>query len=101
MIGGNVYSYSDDAVTHSGKPPVPLSDPEQYGLSSLYRLYEAADGWIFLAAVTERERADASAQRRQLHGWTIRVVRRRVVERVVEPGREQIAWDCTPSGAAA
>jgi crotonobetainyl-CoA:carnitine CoA-transferase CaiB-like acyl-CoA transferase len=56
MIGGNVYSYSDDAVTYAGKPPVPASDPEQLGLSALYRLYPAADGWIFLAATTATER---------------------------------------------
>jgi len=30
-------------------------DPELLGLGALYRLYEAADGWIFLAVVTERE----------------------------------------------
>ena len=27
MIGGNVYSYSDDAVTYDGKPPVPHVRP--------------------------------------------------------------------------
>jgi crotonobetainyl-CoA:carnitine CoA-transferase CaiB-like acyl-CoA transferase len=57
MIGGNVYSYSDDAVTYTGKPPVALSDPEQYGLNALYRLYKTADGWIFLAATNDKERA--------------------------------------------
>jgi crotonobetainyl-CoA:carnitine CoA-transferase CaiB-like acyl-CoA transferase len=56
MIGGNVYSYSDDAVTYAGKRPVPQSDPDQLGLSSLYRLYEVADGWVFVAAVTDRDR---------------------------------------------
>jgi crotonobetainyl-CoA:carnitine CoA-transferase CaiB-like acyl-CoA transferase len=56
MIGGNVYSYSDDAVTYAGKPPVPASDPEQLGLNALYRLYRTADGWIFLAATNEQER---------------------------------------------
>ena len=57
MIGGNVYSYSDDAVTYDGKPPVPVSDPEQYGLNALYRLYKTGDGWIFLAATNDKERA--------------------------------------------
>ena len=56
MIGGNVYSYSDDAVTYQGKPPVPVSDPEQYGLHALYRLYKTGDGWIFLAATNDKER---------------------------------------------
>ena len=56
MIGGNVYSYSDDAVTYDGKPPVAMSDPEQYGLNALYRLYKTGDGWIFLAATNDKER---------------------------------------------
>ncbi|MGO8864539.1 MAG: CoA transferase [Acidimicrobiales bacterium] len=30
-------------------------DPELLGLGALYRLYESADGWIFLAVVKERE----------------------------------------------
>jgi crotonobetainyl-CoA:carnitine CoA-transferase CaiB-like acyl-CoA transferase len=55
MIGGNAYAYSDDFNTYPGKPPLPAADPEQYGLSALYRLYETASGWIFLAATDERE----------------------------------------------
>ena len=61
MIGGNVYSYSDDAVTYDGKPPVALSDPEQFGLNALYRLYQTGDGWIFLAATNDKERAALEA----------------------------------------
>ena len=57
MIGGNVYSYSDDAVTYDGKPPVPQSDPELLGLDALYRLYQTGDGWVFLAATNDKERA--------------------------------------------
>ena len=55
MLMGNAMSYSDDAVTYAGKPPTPLPDADQYGLSALYRLYEASDGWIFLAAPKESE----------------------------------------------
>jgi len=55
MILGNAYSYSDDFNEYAGKPPVPRSDPEQYGLGALYRLYGAADGWVFLAAPQPRE----------------------------------------------
>ncbi len=57
MIGGNVYSYSDDAVTYDGKPPVAQSDPELLGLNALYRLYQTGDGWVFLAATNDKERA--------------------------------------------
>ena len=36
--------------------PIAQSDPEQLGLNALYRLYETADGWIFLAATNDKER---------------------------------------------
>jgi crotonobetainyl-CoA:carnitine CoA-transferase CaiB-like acyl-CoA transferase len=38
-----------------------VSDPEQYGLNALYRLYKTGDGWIFLAATNDKERAALEA----------------------------------------
>ncbi len=55
MILGNAYSYSDDFNAYAGKPPIPQSDPDQYGLGPLYRLYRASDGWVFVAAPQPRE----------------------------------------------
>jgi crotonobetainyl-CoA:carnitine CoA-transferase CaiB-like acyl-CoA transferase len=55
MIGGNLYAYTDDAVTYTGKPPLPAPDTDQHGLSALYRLYRAQDDWIFVAATNESE----------------------------------------------
>jgi crotonobetainyl-CoA:carnitine CoA-transferase CaiB-like acyl-CoA transferase len=55
MIGGNLYAYTDDAMTYAGKPPLPGPDTEQYGLGALYRLYRAQDDWIFVAATDEAE----------------------------------------------
>jgi crotonobetainyl-CoA:carnitine CoA-transferase CaiB-like acyl-CoA transferase len=55
MINGNVYGYSDDAVTYHGKPPAARADDEQYGLGALYRLYPTAQGWVFLAAPRQSE----------------------------------------------
>jgi crotonobetainyl-CoA:carnitine CoA-transferase CaiB-like acyl-CoA transferase len=55
MILGNAYGYSDDFNAYAGKPPVPLSDPEQYGLNALYRLYRTGEGWVFLAAPRQTE----------------------------------------------
>jgi crotonobetainyl-CoA:carnitine CoA-transferase CaiB-like acyl-CoA transferase len=55
MILGNAYSYSDDFNTYAGKPPVPASDPDQYGLGARYRLYRAAEGWVFVAAPRPNE----------------------------------------------
>jgi crotonobetainyl-CoA:carnitine CoA-transferase CaiB-like acyl-CoA transferase len=55
MLGGNALCYSDDFCTYQDKPPLALPDAESYGLNALYRLYQAADSWVFLAAPTERE----------------------------------------------
>ena len=55
MILGNAYSYSDDFNAYDGKRPVPHSDPDQFGLSALYRLYRTAEGWVFVAAPQPRE----------------------------------------------
>jgi crotonobetainyl-CoA:carnitine CoA-transferase CaiB-like acyl-CoA transferase len=55
MIGGNLYAYTDDAMTYAGKPTLPASDTEHYGLGALYRLYRAQDGWVFLAATGDAE----------------------------------------------
>jgi crotonobetainyl-CoA:carnitine CoA-transferase CaiB-like acyl-CoA transferase len=55
MIAGNAYAYSDDFCAYSEKPAMPTCDDESFGIDALYRLYESADGWICLAATTERE----------------------------------------------
>jgi crotonobetainyl-CoA:carnitine CoA-transferase CaiB-like acyl-CoA transferase len=44
---------------HVGRRPA--VDAEQYGWSALYRLYETADGWICLAALSERDWAALAA----------------------------------------
>jgi crotonobetainyl-CoA:carnitine CoA-transferase CaiB-like acyl-CoA transferase len=61
MIGGNALSYIDDFNRYAGKPPMLLADEENHGQSALYRLYPAAEGWVFLAGVTEKERAAFAA----------------------------------------
>ena len=55
MIVGNAYAYSDGFNAYEGKPKLAETDPEFYGLSALYRLYETSDGWIFLAAPLQSE----------------------------------------------
>jgi crotonobetainyl-CoA:carnitine CoA-transferase CaiB-like acyl-CoA transferase len=55
MIGGNLWAYADDAVRYAGKPPLPSADPDLNGLGALYRLYETAEGWMFLAAPSDKE----------------------------------------------
>ncbi len=55
MMTSNAYANFDDFVAYDGKPARPTPLPGLYGLSSLYRLYPTADGWVFLAAPTDRE----------------------------------------------
>ena len=55
MIVGNAYAYSDDFIAYEGKSPLAKPDPDLYGLHALYRLYEAREGWIFLAAPLQSE----------------------------------------------
>ena len=48
-------SVNFEALIEGAGTAASAPDPELLGLSALYRLYESADGWIFLAVVTERE----------------------------------------------
>ncbi len=55
MLLGNAYANLDDFLSYEGKPERPLVDADLYGLNALYRLYPAAEGWVFLACVTNDE----------------------------------------------
>ncbi|MER5628402.1 CoA transferase [Streptosporangium sp. NPDC002544] len=55
MLGGNLWAYADDAVRYEGKPEAPMTDADLHGLHALYRLYQAAEGWVFLAAPRQQE----------------------------------------------
>jgi crotonobetainyl-CoA:carnitine CoA-transferase CaiB-like acyl-CoA transferase len=55
MLNGNVMGYTDDFVRYADKPPLPEVDGEQLGLGPTYRLYQASDGWVMFAAVTDTE----------------------------------------------
>ena len=46
---------SEDMIEYEGRPPAPTADADLHGFGPLYRLYEAADGWVFLAAPSQRE----------------------------------------------
>ena len=56
MFGANAYANWDDFFSHPGKKPRPKVDMDGLGLGPLYRLYKAADGWVFLAVVTSNDR---------------------------------------------
>jgi crotonobetainyl-CoA:carnitine CoA-transferase CaiB-like acyl-CoA transferase len=55
MLQANAWANADEAYDYSGRPPCTLPDAQCYGLNALYRLYQASEGWIFLACLTDRE----------------------------------------------
>ena len=61
MFGTNAYANWDDFLSYPGKPPRPSLDENAFGLGPLYRLYETSDGWIFLAAISEKEKSRLTA----------------------------------------
>ena len=58
MFGANAYANHDDFLSYPGKKPRALADDLMHGLSPTYRLYQCGnDEWVFLALVTDREKA--------------------------------------------
>jgi crotonobetainyl-CoA:carnitine CoA-transferase CaiB-like acyl-CoA transferase len=55
MLSSAAHALSEDMVEYDGRPPLAAPDPDFFGLGALYRLYEAAESWVFLAAPSERE----------------------------------------------
>ena len=55
MIGANAYANADDFFDYEGKPDRQIPDADGYGPDALYRLYEAREGWVFLACPLEKE----------------------------------------------
>ena len=55
MLQGNAWANADEAYDYAGRPPYTLPDAQCYGLNALYRLYQAGQGWVFLACVFDRE----------------------------------------------
>ena len=55
MIASNMYANSDELIAYDGRPRVLAADGDLYGLGPLYRLYETAEGWVFLACLRRKE----------------------------------------------
>jgi crotonobetainyl-CoA:carnitine CoA-transferase CaiB-like acyl-CoA transferase len=55
MLNTGCHAMSAQAVTYPDAPREPAPDVELRGLGALYRVYSAADGYVFLAAPTDRE----------------------------------------------
>jgi crotonobetainyl-CoA:carnitine CoA-transferase CaiB-like acyl-CoA transferase len=55
MLNSTAHALADDMVEYMDRPPTAAPDPELFGYGPLYRLYRAADEWIYLAAPSERD----------------------------------------------
>ena len=55
MVNTGAHAMSAQIVQSSGCRAEPAPDLDLRGLSALYRIYDAADGWVFLAAPAARE----------------------------------------------
>lgn len=55
MIATTSHALVSQVVDYEGRPETPTVDDEGYGLGARYRLYETADGWVFLAAPAAAE----------------------------------------------
>ncbi|MCH8161904.1 MAG: CoA transferase, partial [Chloroflexi bacterium] len=55
MVCSNMLANSDELIAYDGRPPVRSADADLFGLGPLYRLYEASEGWVFLACVRRKE----------------------------------------------
>jgi len=55
MLGSCTQALISRNTSYDERPPLSRVDDQFRGLGPLYRLYRAADGWVFLAAPAERE----------------------------------------------
>jgi crotonobetainyl-CoA:carnitine CoA-transferase CaiB-like acyl-CoA transferase len=58
MLNTVAHAISEDMVEYADRAAAPTADAEMFGLGARYRLYETADGWVFLAVPTDRELDD-------------------------------------------
>ena len=55
MLNTGAHAMSANVVDYPGSPGHARPDEEMRGLSALYRIYDASDGWVFLAAPADAE----------------------------------------------
>ncbi|MDV3124575.1 CoA transferase [Mycobacterium sp. 21AC1] len=55
MLGTALQAVINHNAGYAGRPAIASADDQFYGLNALYRMYRAADGWVFLAAPLARE----------------------------------------------
>ena len=55
MLNTMGHCMSEDLLEYEGRPPLDEVDSAILGLHALYRMYQAEDGWVFLACLTDRD----------------------------------------------
>jgi len=55
MLSTMAQVLSEDMIEYEGRPAAPTADARLLGFGPLYRLYETAEGWVFLAAPSQAE----------------------------------------------
>ena len=68
MLNTMGHVLSDDMFEYAGRAQAPPVDAEILGFGALYRMYAVTDGWVFLAAPSEKEWARLAGVLRE--SWT-------------------------------
>jgi crotonobetainyl-CoA:carnitine CoA-transferase CaiB-like acyl-CoA transferase len=55
MLCSNIHANSDEAIDQKDRPAMHRPDEGLFGIGPAYRLYAAAEGWVFLACVQRKE----------------------------------------------
>ena len=55
MLNANAWTNADEYYDYANRHPIALPDADVHGLHALYRLYRAAEGWVFLGCLFQDE----------------------------------------------
>ncbi|MCP9977507.1 CaiB/BaiF CoA-transferase family protein [Actinomadura madurae] len=61
MLNSTTHSLCEDAIEYASRPAAPTVDADGFGFGPLYRLYETAEDWVFLAAPARGDWEDLTA----------------------------------------
>ena len=111
MINSVVFANSDDAFDYAERSRRRNPDRQQFGLEATYRLYEASEGWVFLACPADDEFStfcatvglDELINDPKFLDWPSRYEHREalgaILERLFRTGRAS-EWEANLSGAS-
>ena len=55
MVLTSSHAVADHVVDNPAHPGQPVADADLRGLEACYRMYDASDGWVFLAAPKDED----------------------------------------------